>query len=97
VFPNQNDIGAHMNISGGGVAVNAPNRENAIAVPRIPRLGPGAGILLGRERRIPRRAGRGPFAVGAALGIFRPDVIDLSDIVDNIDAAVEVLNAAGWE
>jgi iron(III) transport system substrate-binding protein len=31
VFPNQNDIGAHMNISGGGVAANAPNRENAIA------------------------------------------------------------------
>jgi iron(III) transport system substrate-binding protein len=30
VFPNQNDIGAHMNISGGGVAANAPNRENAI-------------------------------------------------------------------
>ena len=30
VFPNQNDIGAHMNVSGGGVAANAPNRENAI-------------------------------------------------------------------
>jgi hypothetical protein len=29
--PNQNDNGAHMNMSGGGVAANAPNRENAIA------------------------------------------------------------------
>jgi len=31
VFPNQNDIGAHMNLSGGGVAANAPNKDNAIA------------------------------------------------------------------
>ncbi|CAG0911456.1 unnamed protein product, partial [Cyprideis torosa] len=30
VFPNQNDFGAHMNISGAGVAAHAPNRENAI-------------------------------------------------------------------
>lgn len=30
-FPNQDDRGTHINISGGGVAVHAPNRENAIA------------------------------------------------------------------
>ena len=30
VFPNQDDIGAHMNLSGGGVAAHAPNRENAV-------------------------------------------------------------------
>jgi iron(III) transport system substrate-binding protein len=33
----------------------------------------------------------------ASLGIFRPDVIDLSDIAVNVDAAVEILNNAGWE
>ncbi len=30
-FPNQDDRGTHINISGGGVAVHAPHRENAIA------------------------------------------------------------------
>ncbi|MGB1027651.1 MAG: extracellular solute-binding protein, partial [Rhodospirillaceae bacterium] len=30
VFPNQDDIGAHMNLSGGGVAAHAPNKDNAI-------------------------------------------------------------------
>ncbi|MEM1385916.1 MAG: extracellular solute-binding protein, partial [Pseudomonadota bacterium] len=30
VFPNQSDVGTHVNISVGGVAKNAPNRENAI-------------------------------------------------------------------
>jgi iron(III) transport system substrate-binding protein len=31
VWPNQSTTGAHMNISGGGVAKNAPHKENAIA------------------------------------------------------------------
>lgn len=30
VFPSQNGEGTHMNTSAGGVAVNAPNRDNAI-------------------------------------------------------------------
>jgi iron(III) transport system substrate-binding protein len=33
----------------------------------------------------------------AELGFFRPDTIDLSDITANVDAAVDVLNEAGWE
>jgi iron(III) transport system substrate-binding protein len=31
VWPNQSSTGTHINISGGGVAKNAPNKENAIA------------------------------------------------------------------
>ncbi len=31
IFPNQNDRGTHVNISGAGVLVHAPNRDNAIA------------------------------------------------------------------
>ncbi|HEX4879704.1 MAG TPA: extracellular solute-binding protein [Limnobacter sp.] len=30
VWPNQSSYGAHMNVSGGGVAANAPNKDNAI-------------------------------------------------------------------
>jgi iron(III) transport system substrate-binding protein len=30
VWPNQNGAGAHVNVSGGGVAKNAPNRDNAV-------------------------------------------------------------------
>lgn len=31
IFPNQDDRGTHVNISGAGVLANAPNRDNAIA------------------------------------------------------------------
>ena len=30
IFPNQDDRGAHVNISGAGVVKTAPNKENAI-------------------------------------------------------------------
>ena len=30
VFPNQDSTGTHVNISGAGIAVNAPNRDNAV-------------------------------------------------------------------
>lgn len=30
VFPNQDSYGTHVNVSGGGIAANAPNRENAV-------------------------------------------------------------------
>ena len=33
----------------------------------------------------------------AALGFFRPDTIDLSEIADNIDTAQRILNTAGWQ
>jgi iron(III) transport system substrate-binding protein len=97
VFPNQNDIGAHMNISGGGVAVNAPNRENAIAFLEYLASDQAQEYFSAGNDEYPAVPGVGLSPSVAALGIFRPDVIDLSDIVDNIDAAVEVLNAAGWE
>jgi iron(III) transport system substrate-binding protein len=79
VFPNQNDIGAHMNISGGGVAANAPNRENAIAVPRIPRLRQAQDYFSAGNDEYPAVPGVGLSPSVAALGIFRPDVIDLSE------------------
>jgi iron(III) transport system substrate-binding protein len=97
VFPNQNDIGAHMNISGGGVAANAPNRENAIAFLEYLASDQAQQYFSAGNDEYPAVAGVGLAPSVAALGIFRPDTIDLSDIAANVDAAVEVLNNSGWE
>ncbi|SHG65723.1 extracellular solute-binding protein [Marivita hallyeonensis] len=97
VFPNQNDIGAHMNISGGGVAANAPNRENAIKFLEYLASEQAQEYFSAGNDEYPAVPGVGLSPSVAALGIFRPDTIDLSDIAENIDAAVEVLNAAEWE
>ena len=97
VFPNQNDIGAHMNISGGGVAANAPNRENAILFLEYLASEQAQEYFSAGNDEYPGVPGVGLAPSVASLGIFRPDTIALSDIADNIDAAVEVLNEAGWE
>jgi iron(III) transport system substrate-binding protein len=61
VFPDQDGNGTHVNISGAGVAANAPNRENAVLFPRVFGKRPGAAVLLGRQRRIPGGAGASRF------------------------------------
>ncbi|ROT98037.1 extracellular solute-binding protein [Histidinibacterium lentulum] len=97
VFPNQNDIGAHMNISGGGVAAHAPNRENAILFLEYLTSESAQEYFSAGNDEYPGVPGVGLAPSVASLGIFRPDTIALSDIADNIDAAIEVLNEAGWE
>jgi len=97
VFPNQDDIGAHMNISGGGVAAHAPNREHAVAFLEYLASDRAQDYFSAGNDEYPAVPGVGLAPSVAALGIFRPDTIDLSDIADNVGAAVEILNAAGWE
>ncbi|MDX5401437.1 MAG: extracellular solute-binding protein [Rhodobacterales bacterium] len=97
VFPNQNDIGAHMNISGGGVAKNAPNRENAIKFLEYLASDQAQDYFSSGNDEYPAVPGVGLAPSVAALGIFRPDVIDLSDIADNIAAAQRILNESNWK
>jgi iron(III) transport system substrate-binding protein len=97
IFPNQNDIGAHMNISGGGVAANAPNKENAIKFLEYLASEQAQEYFSAGNDEYPAVPGVGLSPSVAALGIFRPDTIDLADIADNIDEAVEILNAADWK
>lgn len=97
VFPNQNDIGAHMNVSGGGVAVNAPNRENAIKFLEYLTSVQAQQYFSAGNDEYPAVPGVGLSPSVAALGIFRPDTIDLSDIAANVETAVTVLNNAAWE
>ena len=97
VFPNQDDIGAHMNISGGGVAVNAPNKENAVKFLEYLASEQAQQYFSAGNDEYPAVPGVGLAPSVAALGVFRPDAIALSDIADNIDRAQKVLAEAGWK
>ncbi len=97
VFPNQNSIGAHMNISGGGVAVNAPNKANAILFLEYLASEQAQEYFSAGNDEYPAVPGTGLSESVANLGFFRPDTIELSDIADNISAAQNALNQAGWK
>jgi iron(III) transport system substrate-binding protein len=86
-----------MNISGGGVAVNAPNRDNAIRFLEYLASDQAQQYFSAGNDEYPAVPGVGLSESVAALGIFRPDAIPLSDIAQNIEAAVRILGEAGWE
>jgi iron(III) transport system substrate-binding protein len=97
VFPNQDDFGAHMNISGGGVAANAPNKENAVKFLEYLASEQAQQYFSAGNDEYPAVPGVGLAPSVAELGIFRPDAIDLSEVAQSIGAAQRILGEAGWK
>lgn len=97
IFPNQNDIGAHMNLSGGGVAAHAPNRENAILFLEYLASDQAQQYFSAGNDEYPAVPGVGLSPSVAALGFFKPDDLDATAIANNVPAAQRLLNATDWE
>ncbi len=97
VFPAQNAEGAHMNLSGGGVAANAPNRDNAIAFLEYLASDQAQQYFSAGNDEYPGVPGVGLSPSVAALGLFRPDAVDLSAVAKNLPAAQVIFNEVGWE
>ena len=58
IWPNQADRGTHINISGGGLLQNAPNRDAGGQIPRIPGERLGADLVRQRQQRVADRQRR---------------------------------------
>lgn len=97
VFPNQEDIGAHMNLSGGGVAANAPNKDNAMKFLEYLASDQAQQYFSAGNDEYPAVPGVGISPSVASLGFFKPDDLDATAIANNIPAAQMLLNEAGWE
>ena len=97
VFPAQDAEGAHMNVSGGGVAAHAPNRENAVKFLEY---------LASDQAQVYFSAGNDEFPVVegveksesvAKLGEFKADDVDLAAVAENVPLAQKIFNEVGWE
>ncbi len=97
VFPAQNAEGAHMNLSGGGVAANAPNKENAIKFLEYLASDQAQQYFSAGNDEYPAVPGVGLSPSVAALGMFRPDDVDLSSVAENVPAAQAIFNEVGWK
>jgi len=97
IFPAQNAEGAHMNLSGGGVAANAPNRENAIKFMEYLASDQAQEYFSAGNDEYPAVAGVGLSPSVAAMGLFRPDAVDLSAVARNVSVAQRIFNRVGWE
>ncbi len=97
VFPSQDAEGAHMNLSGAGVAVNSPNRENAIKFLEY-MTSEGAQVYFSAGNdEFPAVPGT-PLAESVqALGDFKADDVNLSAVAENLPEAQRIFNEAGWK
>ncbi len=96
VFPNQEDRGAHVNISGAGVVKGAPNRDNAIRFLEY-LTGPEAqGVLAGGNKEYPVAAGSEAVAELAEYGPFKEDELNASVFGAGNQQALMIMDRCGW-
>lgn len=97
VFPSQDAEGAHMNLSGGGVAANAPNKENAIKFLEYLASDQAQKYFSSANDEYPAVSGVALADSVAKLGQFKPDDVDLSAVAKNIPTAQKIFDEAGWK
>jgi iron(III) transport system substrate-binding protein len=96
VFPNQKDRGTHINVSGGGVAAYAPNKENAIRFLEFLISPEAQKVFADANYEFPVRAGVAPIDIVAAWGPFKSDPVNVSALGKNNAEAVRIMDRAGW-
>ncbi|WP_420860529.1 extracellular solute-binding protein [Algirhabdus cladophorae] len=97
LFPAQEAEGAHMNLSGGGVAANAPNLENAIKFMEYLSSEQAQAYFSAGNDEFPTVAGVPLSDSVAKLGEFTADTVDLSKVAKNVSTAQEIFNQVGWK
>ncbi len=96
VFPDQGGNGAHMNLSGGGVAAHAPNRDAAVAFLEYLASDQAQQYFSAGNDEYPAVEGVALAESVASLGDFEADTVNLSDVADNIATAQTIFNTVGW-
>lgn len=97
VFPSQEAEGAHINLSGGGVAAHAPNRDNAIRFLEYLASDQAQQYFSAGNDEYPAVPGVALSPSVAELGMFRADSVDLSKVAKNLPTAQQIFNEVGWE
>ena len=97
VWPNQNSFGTHVNVSGGGVAKNAPHRDNAVRFLEYLASESAQAYLADGNNEWPVVAGvrlRNPEL--ESLGKFKADALPIASIGRSQVTASRIIDRAGW-
>ena len=97
IWPDQEGNGAHMNLSGGGVAANAPHPENAVKFLEYLASDSAQKYFSDGNDEFPVVEGVELAPSVEKLGEFKPDDVNLTDVAENIATAQKIFNSVGWE
>ncbi|SEK94385.1 iron(III) transport system substrate-binding protein [Colwellia chukchiensis] len=96
-FPNQNNRGAHVNISGMAMAKYAPNKANALALMNFLVSEPAQHMYAETNMEYPVRPGVQPSKLVASWGEFKADDLPLEALAAHRKSALKLLDKAKFD
>lgn len=96
LWPNQDGRGAHMNVSGAGVLVNAPNRDSAVRLLEFLTGDFAQQWYAERNGEYPVRQDVDTSDVLKRFGDFKADNLGLEKLGEHNAEAVRLMDRAGW-
>ena len=96
-FPNQNDRGAHVNISGGGILKYSPNKDNAEKFLEFLLSVEAQSHIVNNSFEYPVIETVQPHPIIDNLGEFKMDNTSVSDFGKYNPIAVKLMDRAGWK
>jgi iron(III) transport system substrate-binding protein len=96
-WPSQDAEGTHVNLSGAGVATNAPNRDNAILFLEYLASDQAQQYFSAGNDEFPAVEGVALSAEVASLGDFIADDVSLSAVAKQLPLALTIFNDVGWK
>ncbi|MGA1624474.1 MAG: Fe(3+) ABC transporter substrate-binding protein [Prochlorothrix sp.] len=95
-FPNQDDRGTHVNISGAGVVATAPNPENAVTFLEFLVSPEAQSTFANGNNEYPVVDGVALDPIVAELGEFKVDEVNVTSYGRNNPEVVKLVDRAGW-
>ena len=95
-WPNQDGRGAHVNISGAGIAKHSKNRANAVKLIEFLASREAQEIYARIVNEYPVRKDVQPGRIVADFGEFKADSLALSELAKYQKEAVRIADRAGW-
>jgi iron(III) transport system substrate-binding protein len=96
-WPNQNDRGVHVNISGAGVTKHAKQRDNAIKLLEFLSSPEAQNLYADANYEYPADPAVKPHALIAAWGTFKADQVDVAAAGELQATAVKLLDRVGYK
>ena len=90
IFPNQENRGTHMNVSGVALTKHAPNKENAIKLMAFLASEAGQEMYAQKNAEYPVKPGVLWSALQYSWGSFKEDSLSLAAVADNRAAAIKL-------
>jgi len=97
IFPNQDDRGTHVNISGAAITAHAPNKDNAIRFIEYLTSESAQRYFANGNNEYPViELNQGSTAIDA-LGTFTEDKLNVGELGRNQTKAIELYDSVGWQ